>query len=36
VGWAAEIPPTPVHGTSRNYLFFDYHVATKKAEARPV
>jgi len=36
VGWAQEIPPTPVHGSSRNYLFFDYHVENKKAEARPV
>jgi len=34
VGWAAEIPPTPVHGVSRNYLYFDQHVATKKAGPR--
>ncbi len=31
VGWKAEIPPTPVHGSIRTYLFFDNHVATKKA-----
>jgi len=31
VGWKAEIPPTPVHGANRTYLYFDSHVATKKA-----
>jgi len=35
VGWAQEIPPTPVHGGSRNYLFFDYHVEAKKAALTP-
>jgi len=35
VGWASEIPPTPVHGTTRNYLYFDYHVANKKAAKTP-
>lgn len=30
VGWASEIPPTPIHGKTRNYLYFDQHVATKK------
>jgi prepilin-type N-terminal cleavage/methylation domain-containing protein len=35
VGWANEIPPTPVHGTSRNYLFFDYHVGSKRASKLP-
>jgi len=36
VGWAQEIPPKPVHGTTRNYLYFDYHVASKKAANAPV
>lgn len=31
VGWASEIPPLPVHGKTRNYLFFDQHVAAKRA-----
>lgn len=35
VGWKEEIPPTPVHGATRNYLFFDYHVASKKAARTP-
>lgn len=35
VGWADEIPPTPVHGTTRNYLFFDYHVGSKRATKLP-
>jgi len=35
VGWASEIPPTPVHGTTRNYLYFDQHVANKKAAKTP-
>ncbi|MEO5803496.1 MAG: prepilin-type N-terminal cleavage/methylation domain-containing protein [Verrucomicrobiota bacterium] len=34
VGWAAEIPPTPVHGKTRNYLYFDQHVAAKRAGAK--
>ncbi len=29
-GWVAELPPKPVHGSVRNYVFFDGHVATKK------
>lgn len=32
VGWAAEIPPMPVHGTVRNRLHFDGHVAARKAQ----
>jgi prepilin-type N-terminal cleavage/methylation domain-containing protein len=36
VGWVADIPPTPVHGTTRTYLYFDQHVATKKASKLPV
>jgi prepilin-type N-terminal cleavage/methylation domain-containing protein/prepilin-type processing-associated H-X9-DG protein len=35
VGWANEIPPTPVHGNTRNYLYFDYHVASKRAVNAP-
>jgi prepilin-type N-terminal cleavage/methylation domain-containing protein len=31
VGWRAEIPPTPVHGSTRTYLYFDNHVGTKRA-----
>lgn len=31
VGWKEEIPPLPVHGKSRNYLYFDQHAASKKA-----
>lgn len=29
-GWAAELPPRPVHGRVRNYVYFDGHSATKK------
>ena len=36
VGWATEIPPTPVHGTTRTYLFFDQHVGAKRAAKTPV
>ena len=35
VGWKEEIPPTPVHGNTRNYLFFDYHVGSKRAAKTP-
>lgn len=34
VGWKNEIPPLPVHGATRNYLYFDQHVAPKKAGKR--
>jgi prepilin-type N-terminal cleavage/methylation domain-containing protein/prepilin-type processing-associated H-X9-DG protein len=34
VGWAAEIPPEPIHGRTRNYLYFDGHVAPKRAGPR--
>lgn len=34
VGWKADIPPTPVHGKNRNYLYFDNHVAAKRAGPR--
>ena len=29
-GWVAELPPKPVHGSVRNYVYFDGHVSTKK------
>jgi prepilin-type processing-associated H-X9-DG protein len=29
VGWKNEIPLMPVHGSTRNYLFFDTHVQAK-------
>ena len=28
--WSANTPPTPPHGTVRNYNFFDGHAGTKK------
>jgi prepilin-type processing-associated H-X9-DG protein len=28
--WRAQLPDTPSHGSVRNYLFFDGHVATRK------
>jgi len=31
VGWKDDIPPKPVHGLTRTFLWFDYHVATKRA-----
>ncbi len=29
-GWASVLPAKPVHGSVRNYIYFDQHVATKK------
>ncbi len=29
VGWKNDIPPLPVHGSTRDYLFFDNHVQAK-------
>ncbi len=29
-GWKDELPIKPVHGSVRNYIYFDNHVATKK------
>ena len=29
VGWKNDIPPMPVHGANRDYLFFDNHVQAK-------
>lgn len=31
--WNIFLPPGPVHGKNRNYLFFDAHVASKRAGA---
>lgn len=31
--WSANTPPTPPHGTVRNYNFFDGHAGTKKVPA---
>ena len=28
--WYAQLPDKPVHGSVRNYIYFDNHVATKK------
>lgn len=29
-GWGIALPPTPVHGQNRNYLYFDTHVGQQK------
>ncbi len=31
VGWWNDLPYAPVHGGSRNYLYFDWHVTTVRA-----
>jgi prepilin-type N-terminal cleavage/methylation domain-containing protein len=31
VSWWSDLPYKPVHGAARNHLFFDWHVAAKKA-----
>jgi prepilin-type processing-associated H-X9-DG protein len=31
VGWWGDLPYKPVHGSTRNQLFFDWHVAPVKA-----
>lgn len=30
--WRAQLPVKPVHGSVRNYIYFDGHVATKKVK----
>jgi prepilin-type processing-associated H-X9-DG protein len=30
-GWFASLPPKPLHGSVRNYMFLDGHTATRKA-----
>ena len=32
-GWVDQLPPLPVHGRVRNYVFMDGHSATKKSGA---
>jgi prepilin-type N-terminal cleavage/methylation domain-containing protein len=32
-GWKDDLPARPVHGSVRNYIYFDSHVATKKIGA---
>mgnify|MGYP000492395279 CR=1 FL=1 len=29
-GWVNELPARPVHGSFRNYIYFDQHVATRR------
>lgn len=29
-GWSSVLPAKPVHGSVRNYIYFDQHVATRK------
>ena len=31
VGWWSDLPYAPVHGSTRNHLYFDWHVTTVKA-----
>ena len=33
--WRPQLPDKPVHGSVRNYLYFDGHVGTKKPSAKP-
>ena len=33
VGWWSDLPYTPVHGTTRNQLFFDWHVTAVRTAA---
>ncbi len=33
-GWMDQLPKTPVHGSVRNYIYFDNHVSTKKIGAK--
>ena len=35
VGWKADIPPMPVHGSTRDYLFLDNHVQAKAWRSLP-
>jgi prepilin-type N-terminal cleavage/methylation domain-containing protein/prepilin-type processing-associated H-X9-DG protein len=35
MGGSGDLPDTPAHGSSRNYLWFDWHVASEKASASP-
>jgi prepilin-type processing-associated H-X9-DG protein len=31
VGWWSDLPYAPVHGSTRNQLFFDWHVTAVRA-----
>lgn len=33
-GWGGQLPAEPVHGSVRNYLFFDGHTGTRKVAAK--
>jgi len=33
VGWWCDLPYAPVHGSTRNYLYFDWHVAAVRSAA---
>jgi prepilin-type N-terminal cleavage/methylation domain-containing protein/prepilin-type processing-associated H-X9-DG protein len=35
VGWWSDLPYTPVHGRTRNQLFFDWHVAPVRTAGDP-
>ena len=35
-GWADQLPAKPVHGSVRNYIYFDHHVATKRVGPKGV
>jgi prepilin-type N-terminal cleavage/methylation domain-containing protein/prepilin-type processing-associated H-X9-DG protein len=35
MGGSDTLPDTPAHGKTRNYLWFDWHVASEKASASP-
>jgi prepilin-type N-terminal cleavage/methylation domain-containing protein len=35
-GWVASLPPKPVHGSVRNYVYMDGHYGTKKTGANGV
>ena len=36
VGWWKQLPESPVHGSVRNYLYFDNHVATQKLAGKGI
>ena len=35
IGGSAQLPDKPAHGSTRNYLWFDWHVASEKVSASP-
>ena len=36
VGWWSDLPYKPVHGATRNQLYFDWHVSAVKTTAEAV